>query len=40
MKYITFRLYRHHTIKIKGEHLKDLSRIGRNLKYIILIDNL
>jgi TFIIF-interacting CTD phosphatase-like protein len=40
MKHIEFRLYRHHTVKIKGEYIKDLSRIGRDLRTLILVDNL
>lgn len=40
MRQISFRLYRHHTIKINGEFVKDLSRVGRDLKYVILVDNL
>jgi RNA polymerase II subunit A small phosphatase-like protein len=40
MKHIDFRLYRHHTVKIKGEYIKDLSRIGRDLRSLILVDNL
>ena len=40
MKNITFRLYRHHTIRIQGEYLKDLSRIGRDLRTMIIVDNL
>ena len=40
MKPISFRLYRHHTIRLQGEYVKDLSRLGRNLKTLILVDNL
>jgi TFIIF-interacting CTD phosphatase-like protein len=40
MKHIEFRLYRHHTIRVQGEYLKDLSRIGRDLSSLIIVDNL
>ena len=40
MKQVNFRLYRHHTIKINGQYVKDLSRVGRDLTKIILVDNI
>ena len=40
MNHISFRLYRHHTIKIKGEYVKDLSRVGRELDKVIMVDNI
>lgn len=40
MKNIEFRLYRHHTIKLDGEYVKDLSRIGRDLDKVVMIDNI
>lgn len=40
LNHIQFRLYRHHTVKLNGEHIKDLSRVGRDLKHILLVDNL
>jgi RNA polymerase II subunit A small phosphatase-like protein len=40
MKQIKFRLYRHHTVRISGEYVKDLSRIGRNLSTLLMIDNI
>ena len=36
----TFRLYRHHTVKDGNVYIKDLSRIGRELSKIIIIDNM
>ena len=30
MKEVTFRLYRHHTIKINNEYVKDIERVGRS----------
>lgn len=40
MKRISFRLYRHHTSRLDNEYVKDLSRVGRDLKTVILVDNL
>ena len=40
MKHVQFRLYRHHTIKIKGEFVKDLERVGRDLARVLLLDNI
>ena len=40
LKHINFRLYRHHTIQLNGEFVKDLSRIGRDLKRTIIVDNI
>ena len=41
---ISNRLYRHHTDKIEYNgtqfYIKDLSRVGRNLKKTIIIDNI
>jgi len=39
-KYFDFRLYRQHTIIIDEDFVKDLSRIGRDLKKTIIVDNL
>ena len=36
---ISFRLYRKHWKKINGTYVKDLSKLGRPLKDVILIDN-
>ena len=40
--FISFRLFRHHTISIEGgkTHIKDLSRLGRNLDTLLIVDNL
>lgn len=37
---ITIRLYRQHAVKIGKELIKDLSRVGRDLSKVILVDNL
>ena len=38
--YISHRLYRDHTKYRNGVYMKDLSRLGRDLKKIIIIDNI
>jgi CTD small phosphatase-like protein 2 len=37
---ISVRLYRQHAVKIGKELVKDLSRVGRDLSRVILVDNL
>ena len=37
---IDFRLYRQHTTMEKGINIKDLSKLGRNLEKIIIVDNI
>ena len=37
--YIKHRLYRQHTIRSEKCYIKDLSRIGRDLKRMIIVDN-
>ena len=36
---IEFRLYRQHTTKIGNTYIKDLAKLGRDLKKVIIIDN-
>lgn len=40
MKEISFRLYRQHALRINNELVKDLSRVGRDLSKLIIVDNL
>ena len=37
---IDYRLYRQHTNMINGVNIKDLSKLGRNLTKIIIVDNI
>ncbi|KAL4476434.1 hypothetical protein ABPG74_010167 [Tetrahymena malaccensis] len=39
-KSISYKLYRQHTVAYQNSYIKDLSRIGRDLNKIIIIDNL
>ena len=39
-KYFDFRLYRIHTIIIDNDFVKDLSKFGRDLSRIIIVDNM
>jgi len=39
-KFFDFRLYREHTLFYNNEFIKDISRIGRPLDKIIIVDNL
>ena len=38
--YISHKLYRQHTLPCGPVHIKDLSRIGRDLRKIIIVDNI
>lgn len=38
-KYISFRLYRQHAIPNGPVFVKDLSRVGRDLSKMIIVDN-
>ena len=37
---VSFRLYRYHTVQTGNAFLKDLSRLGRDLKKVIIVDNI
>lgn len=37
---ITSHLYRHHCSMMNGNFIKDLSKLGRNPRCVILLDNL
>ncbi|CAD8056470.1 unnamed protein product [Paramecium sonneborni] len=39
-KYIQYRLYRQHAMQYQNHFVKDLSRLGRNLKKVIIVDNI
>ena len=39
-KFFNYKLYRQHASKIRGEYVKDLSKLGRDLKKVIIVDNL
>ena len=36
---ISSRLYRQHTISIGNSNVKDLTKLGRDLRYVIIVDN-
>ena len=36
---ISYRLYRQHTISIGNSNVKDLSKLGRDLRHVIIVDN-
>lgn len=38
-KVIDYRLYREHTSFINGKYVKDLSKIGRDLSRVVIVDN-
>jgi CTD small phosphatase-like protein 2 len=37
---ISYRLYRQHALPYEGNYIKDLSRVGRALHKMIIVDNL
>ena len=39
-KYFDYRLYRKHTIIIDNDFVKDLSKLGRDMSKIIIVDNM
>ena len=39
-KYFDYRLYRIHTTIINNDFVKDLSKLGRNLSKVIIVDNM
>ena len=39
-KYFEYRLYRHHAIFDGKEYIKDLSKLGRDIRKIVIVDNL
>jgi len=39
-KYFDYRLYRIHTIIIDNDFVKDISKLGRDLSKIIIVDNM
>jgi len=39
-KYFDYRLYRHHAIFDGKEYVKDLSKLGRDIRKIVIVDNL
>ena len=39
-KYFDFRLYREHTTQFGTKYIKDLSKLGRDLSKVIIVDNL
>lgn len=39
-KVISYRLYREHTVSHENSYVKDISKIGRHLSKIIIVDNM
>ena len=40
VSFIKYRLYRQHALPFKGYYLKDLSRLGRDISKVIIVDNI
>lgn len=40
LKYVKYRLYRQHAVPEGENYVKDISRLGRNLEKVIIVDNL
>jgi len=38
-RYVKHRLYRQHAMKRETSYIKDLSRLGRDIKKVIIVDN-
>ena len=38
-KRIKHRLYREHTLQVEGVNVKDLNKLGRDIKLTIIVDN-
>jgi RNA polymerase II subunit A small phosphatase-like protein len=39
LPHVAHRLYRYHTTRLRHRHIKDLSRLGRPLEAVVMVDN-